>query len=226
MATVPLILLHGALGSSAHFEALAGSLAPRPVYRLNFSGHGGEALRTAFSIAGFAEEVLNFMDDQSIGTADFFGYSMGGYIALYLAAQHPSRVGRITTLGTKFDWTPESAARETERLDPDVLAVKVPRFAAALAERHAPADWKEVVRRTADLMRQLGASPALQGAVWDRIDVPVTIARGELDAMVTAEESRAAVAALRHAVYVELPDTKHPIEQVDPALLTGLAAAG
>ena len=61
---------------------------------------------------------------------------------------------------------------------------------------------------------------------WQEIDVPVTVARGELDTMVSADESRAAAAALRNGRYVELPETKHPTELADVRLITGLLGHG
>ena len=123
----PLILLHGALGSAAQLDQLSGLL--KPCYScctLNFSGHGGTPMPDAFSIGLFAGDVLRFMAASNIEKADFFGYSMGGYVALYLAANHPERVGKIITLATKFAWTPESASREIRMLDPQKIAKKIP----------------------------------------------------------------------------------------------------
>jgi pimeloyl-ACP methyl ester carboxylesterase len=215
---MPLLLLHGALGSCEHFDALAERL-PQPPLSMNFPGHGGLAANEPFSIAGFADAVERYLDKKGAEAADIFGYSLGGYVALYLAWKKPARVRSIATLGTKFDWTPETAARETARLDPAAIEAKVPQFAEALERRHAPADWKELLRQTARLLTALGQGPDLTTEAWPAITCPVTIGRGELDTMVTAEESRAVAAALPNARYVELPATKHPLELVDPGLI-------
>ena len=137
----PLLLLHGALGSAAQFDALRQHLpAGQRVWAPDFPGHGGQPTgSTEFSIPAFADSVLAFLDAQNAGPVDVFGYSMGGYVGLYLAWKHPERVRQLWTLGTKFDWTPETAARESSRLDPEKMAAKVPAFAEALARRHAPA---------------------------------------------------------------------------------------
>ena len=63
-------------------------------------------------------------------------------MACILARTHPNLVTGIATLGTKFYWDPEVAARETGRLDPQKIAAKVPHFARTLAARHPAAGWE------------------------------------------------------------------------------------
>ncbi len=216
----PLLLLHGALGSAAQFEPLISRLsAGRPVFAPDFPGHGGLPTGEPFSMQRFSDFVLAFLEKEHIARADIFGYSMGGYVALFLAAQHPERVRRVFTLGTKFDWSPDIAARETGMLNPEKIETKVPAFARALAARHAPADWKTVLHQTADLMRDLGDGHGLRPESFAQIVCPVTIGLGELDNMVTPEESRAAAGALPDGRFEILPGCKHPIEQVDVVLL-------
>lgn len=216
----PLLLLHGALGAAAQFDALLRELpADQPVFTLDFPGHGGLPTDTPFSIAAFADSVLAFLDQKQAEHVRIFGYSMGGYVALRLAAQHPGRIQAMATLGTKFDWTPETAARETARLDPEKIAAKVPAFAQMLAERHAPADWQEVVRQTAGLLHQLGNGAALTSAEIGAVRCPVLIGLGEEDNMVGAEESREMARKLPQGRFEVLPGVKHPFEQVDSAQL-------
>lgn len=120
----PIVLLHGALGSSSQLEALASQLRQqgRKVYLLNFSGHSGRAhSANGFGIEIFAGDLLELLDAETIEKADVFGYSMGGYVALWLAHQSPQRVGRIVTLGTKFDWDPTSAEREIQKMDAEKI---------------------------------------------------------------------------------------------------------
>jgi pimeloyl-ACP methyl ester carboxylesterase len=86
---------------------------------VELEGHGATPLRDRpLRIESFADAVLAAMDGANVGPADVFGYSMGGYIALYLAATSPDRVQRVATLATKLAWTPEVAARECALLDP------------------------------------------------------------------------------------------------------------
>ena len=110
-----LILLHGALGSEKQLHALKNELTNFNIYTLNFEGHGGRTINGSYSIDRFVQNVLDFMFANQLQNASFFGYSMGGYVALKLAAYHPEKVESIVTLGTKFNWTPEIAAAEVKK---------------------------------------------------------------------------------------------------------------
>lgn len=216
----PLLLLHGALGSAAQFDPLLPLLpADFEVHTLNFPGHGGTPAAEPFSIGYFARFVLDFLDRKNIERVQIFGYSMGGYTALQLALLAPERVVRVVTLGTKFGWTPEVAARETTLLNADKIAAKVPLFAQLLAERHAPGDWKSVLQQTADLLHDLGNGSALKLEDFAQISCPVLIGLGADDHMVGREESENVAQALPQGRLDILPGVKHPFEQVDPDLL-------
>ncbi|WP_207433460.1 alpha/beta fold hydrolase [Sabulibacter ruber] len=217
----PLLLLHGALGAKTQFKPLLSLLPPKlPVYSFNLAGHGGEAFpEEPFRIDFFVDQLLHWLKEQQLPKVRVFGYSMGGYIALEAARQQPSRFSKIFTLATKFNWTPEVAQTEVAKLRPEVLAEKVPVFAQTLKTRHAPQDWVEVVRRTADLMRQLGEQPVLPASKLAQVSVPVRIAVGDKDQMVSVEESLAAYRQLPQGQFQVLPNTKHPLEQLDWPLL-------
>ncbi len=216
----PLLLLHGALGSAGQFEALVPLLpAGRPVYALNFPGHGGVPTDEPFSMEYFSSAILRFLDETGHPQADIFGYSMGGYVALYTAWKHPGRVGRIMTLGTKMDWSPDIAAGMNRMFDPEKIKAKVPHFAGLLAKTHAPLDWESVCRNTAGFLHDLGEGKGLPAGAFARIGCPVTVGWGELDNVVLLEESRAAAEALPEGRLEIFSGFKHPIEQVDFVLL-------
>ncbi|MBV6440563.1 MAG: alpha/beta hydrolase [Haliscomenobacteraceae bacterium CHB4] len=216
----PLILLHGALGSAAQFDSLRAHLPPeRAIYALNFPGHGGLPAGEPFSMALFSDAVLHFFEKENMAPADIFGYSMGGYVALYLAWKHPNRVRRIFTLGTKLHWSPEIAAGMSQMFDPEKIEVKVPQFAEILAKTHAPLDWKEVCRNTSAFLHALGNGHGLPAEAFSQITCPVTIGLGELDNVVTPEESRAAAEALPNGRFEIFTACKHPIEQVNVVFL-------
>lgn len=228
-STHDFVLLHGALGAGAQLDALAGALPPAyRVHQLDFEGHGGAPPRDRpFRIESFAENVLEMLDARGIARARFFGYSMGGYVALHLASRFPERVDAVATLGTKFRWDPAAAAREAGRLDPAVIRAKVPRFAEALEARHERAGgWEQVLARTAEFLRALGERPELTDAVLSTIAQPVRILVGERDATVSVEESAAVAQLLQNGSHAVLPDAPHPIEQVDVAALAQSILAG
>lgn len=220
-----LYLLHGALGCAAQLEPLARSLhSGGDVRVLEFAGHGQTTLgQRPFSIDGFADQVVGQLDADGVATADFFGYSMGGYVALAVAVAHPGRVGRITTLGTKFEWLREIAAREADRLDPATIRAKVPRYGEALESRHAECGgWEANLARTAAMIRALGEDPPLVPDELAHIESPVCVAVGDRDATVSVEESARAARSLAAGALAVLPNTAHPLEQVDMGLLASI----
>lgn len=212
----PLLLLHGALGAKEQFDELRSLLAERyELHSFSFPGHGGEPFPEGpFSIAGFASHLGDWIDREGLAGIDIFGYSMGGYVALYLARHTPDRVGRIFTLATKFAWNPSTSARETKMLNPDVIEEKVPRFAEQLKARHAPHDWRMVLERTAEMMTSLGERNELPIEELAGVPHQVQIGIGDRDQMVTIEESMAAYRQLPNGRFLTLPGTPHPLEKV------------
>lgn len=220
MTQVPLLLLHGALGSAGQLAPLVAVLTDQEVHALNFAGHGGRPLAEAdFTTAGFAQDVLRFLDNQNLATVDLFGYSMGGYVGLFLARHYPERVRRVFTLATKMDWTPEVAAREVGMLDPDKLLEKVPDFADALRKRHAPEDWRVLLQKTAQLMVGLGSGAGLADGDFAAITCPVVISVGDADNMVSIAESERVATLIPQGRLQVLPGVRHPIEKVDVEVL-------
>ena len=220
------MLLHGALGSAAHFEPLLPLLpAEWDVHAFSFSGHGGRPFGTGFSNAFFVEETIAEMDRLGWDRCDFLGYSMGGYVALSLALKYPERVGKVLTLGTKLHWNPEIAQKEAGMLVPEKIEAKVPAFAEALARRHAPTDWKELCRKTAAMMAELGETNPLAPENLMPLSHPVRICLGDADNMVSREESQAVADVLANGEFVLLENTPHPLEKVDMGVLAAAARA-
>ncbi len=213
-----LLFLHGALGSAAQFDAFRSHFSPKtPVFALNLPGHGGLPTDAPYSIERFAEAVLAFLAEKNEAQADLFGYSMGGYVALWLAWKYPDRVRCVATLNSKLDWSPEVATRMSGMFDTEKIEAKAPQLAAALTLAHAPADWKLVAQRTADFLHDLGNGMGLPPEAFAQIACPVAVLRGELDNTVSAEESQHVADLLPQGFYREIPGSRHAIEQVDVA---------
>jgi pimeloyl-ACP methyl ester carboxylesterase len=218
----PILLLHGALGSKTQLDPLKSSLEKqgRTVFLINFSGHSGVPFAPTFGIEAFSNDVLKFLQTFSIKRADIFGYSMGGYVALWFAHQHPEKAGKIVTLGTKFDWDPGSAEKETRKLNPEKIEEKVPAFARILQNRHAPNDWKELLRRTAEMMTGLGAKPLLTEAVFKSITQEVEILLGDQDDMADRSYTEHVSKLIPNSRFELLMNTPHPIEKVELSCIT------
>ena len=215
-----LLLLHGALGTSTLFDPLVKALDKRfNVHRFNFSGHGDQPMNDAgFGIEFFAQELAQYMADHGLKQVPVFGYSMGGYVALYLESAKPGIFSQIVTLGTKFDWNPVAALHETSRMVPEAIEAKVPKFAAVLGARHK--DWKGLMKATADMMIGLGNQPLLNEQTLAEIGTSTTIMWGEQDNMVSKEESELSAQSLANGGFKVLPNCPHPIEKVDATTLS------
>ena len=218
------ILIHGALGAIDQLERLASLLSPRIIaHRLELEGHGSRPSSTPFSTQRFVLNVREFMARKGIARASIFGYSMGGYVALDLAAESPDLVGRVATLGTKLAWTPEAAAKETTRLHAPTIRAKVPRFADLLEQRHARAGgWELMLERTSAFMTSLGTQPVIDDAVLGRITQAARLMVGDRDNVVSVDETRRGASAVLCGELAVLPNTPHPIEQVRLPLLAAL----
>lgn len=215
-----LLLLHGALGSKEQFNELEIILAEKfKTYSLNFSGHGRRpSHHHAFTIQNFAHEALDWMNEHYIKTIDIFGYSMGGYVALWLARFYPERVGKIFTLGTKVNWNEEEAEKEIKMLNAERIMEKVPAFAQTLSDRHGEHEWKSVMSKTALLMKDL-AHTHLAEQDFIKIENRVLLSRGGQDSMITFDETDYVHHLLKNSEFKIYENVPHSIEQVPVELL-------
>lgn len=218
------VILHGALGSVAQLEPVKVALQNKglDVHSLNFSGHGGAPFQSRFSIDQFADDALRVLDERKLSIVNIFGYSMGGYVALWLARNHPHRVGKIVTLGTKFDWSVDSASQEVKKLNPEKILEKIPAFARLLESRHAPNDWKELMHKTADMMLTLGSSALLTEEILKSINHSTLICLGDQDDMADKQYSEEVAGFLQSGKFLHLENTSHPIEKVSLETLSDI----
>lgn len=212
-----LLLLHGAIGSAQQFDLLIPLLKQQvEVFRLDFSGHSfNSPLPNEFSVELFAKDVINWLDEKKISSINIVGYSMGGYVALYLAKHFPERVKNLVTLAAKFDWNSEVAAKEVAMLNPDKIAEKVPAIAKMLEHSFGSNNWKEVVTKTAEMMISLGHTPALTLTDLNSIKHSVLVSVGDKDTMVSLHETIAVYKNLNDAQLMVFPNTPHPLEKLD-----------
>lgn len=215
-----ILLLHGAIGSAAQLEGLKKRLeGGYQVHSPDFPGHGGKPGSGRFSIPAFASYVLDYCKLNQLASVSVFGYSMGGFVALYLARHHPGIVEKIITLATKFHWDEETAGREIKMLQPEKIEQKLPQFAGILQQRHGADNWKEVLHKTADMLKELGEDNALKTQDFRELTLPCLLLLGDRDKMVSLEETASVYNHLPNAQLSILPGTPHPLEAVDMDLL-------
>lgn len=210
------LMLHGALGSAAQFNAL---LALKPsgaeAVALNFPGHGKAPADEPFSMEYFGASVLRYMDENGLGRARLCGYSMGGYVALWMAWKYPDRIEAVKTYGTKLEWNPEVAAGMSRMFDPEKIAAKAPALAESLAAIHGAGEWENLCRLTAGFLNRLGQGEGIPEEAFSRISCPVTIGWGNLDNVVGEAESRRVSELISGANFWILDGGKHLLEQTD-----------
>jgi pimeloyl-ACP methyl ester carboxylesterase len=219
-----LILLHGALGHSSNFEPYEQYLSEHfRVHKILFQGHGDTSIPAdGIRMISYVEQLNQYCEEHALKEINIFGYSMGGYVALVYALQYPGKVSSILTLATKLNWTEEGATKESKMLNPEVIAERVPKYAAQLAILHGTEHWKALLPAIAGMMIDLGRQPLLTTENYAHINTKVQLMLGDKDVMVSLDEIVQAAKAIPEARLAVLPNTKHPIEQVRPALLMNL----
>jgi pimeloyl-ACP methyl ester carboxylesterase len=103
----PLMLLHGTGG---HAESWIRNVLPLSehfhVYALDMVGHGfSDKPDLAYTPRDYAGHVRAFLDAAGLAKAHITGESLGGWVALWLALDHPDRVDRMilnTAAGLKL----------------------------------------------------------------------------------------------------------------------------
>jgi pimeloyl-ACP methyl ester carboxylesterase len=99
-----LVLLHG-LGANREVWRGVLELVPDAVAP-NLPGHGAAPRLTAYTFEAYAEALLADLPD---GPLDLLGHSMGGMIALAIAARR-SDIRHVVGFGVKVRWTDEDVA--------------------------------------------------------------------------------------------------------------------
>jgi esterase len=95
----PLVLLHGLLGSSAHWHHIAMMLAREcEVLAVDLRNHGASPHTETMDYPGMAADVLSLLDERGLSQASIVGHSMGGKVAMSLALLAPHRVRRLSVI--------------------------------------------------------------------------------------------------------------------------------
>jgi len=115
----PLLLLHGLGGSHEIWLPVIPELAKsHRVVAADHRGHGASAKpRGSFSIRLFVEDWVALMEALRIDRAHVLGLSMGGAIAMRLAAEHSERVRSLVLVDTWAFPHPDFLAQLRQRLE-------------------------------------------------------------------------------------------------------------
>jgi len=223
------VLLHEGVSDRRGWRQVAERLAPQvTAMAYDRRGFGESGVSTApFS---HAEDLLAVLDQQGAGRSWLVGASAGGGLALDTALLAPGRVAGLVLLGTAVSNAPEPAFDpDTERLGALLDAAIA---AGDLAEVNRLETWLWLDGPSSPEGRVGGEARALaldmnaiilgNGAreddgssgvdAWHRlaeIQLPVTVACGELDVPFLIARSRELAGLLPDSRYHELPGMAH-----------------
>jgi pimeloyl-ACP methyl ester carboxylesterase len=98
----PLVLLHGAFGFVEGWATILPTLTKtHQVITLELQGHGHtNDLDRPITYEQHVEDTAGLLKQLKIKDADFFGYSMGGVVALGVAIRYPELVRKLAVLGS------------------------------------------------------------------------------------------------------------------------------
>ena len=101
----PVVLVHGWLGSSRVWEALARRLAQRfTVYSLDLTGFGeSDKPLSGYGVRNGSRLLYAFCAHFGLTRASVIGHDLGGNMAVKLAADHPDVVGRVVLVSVPAD---------------------------------------------------------------------------------------------------------------------------
>jgi pimeloyl-ACP methyl ester carboxylesterase len=205
-----LVLIHGALGNVQEFDNICSLLSKHfNISRYEIPHHGE---KSNSSIPFQIEALTNDLDQyiSKIGNCFIYGFSLGGYLALSVAQKGNKCIQGVITQGTKLDWSEETAQKETQGLNIELLKAKAKPFYEYLLNLHGTY-LQELLNKTESFMLELGHSPTLSQESVNSIQCPVRMVRGGKDKMVSREETIRICDAIKNCYYFEVPSFIHPL---------------
>jgi pimeloyl-ACP methyl ester carboxylesterase len=213
----PLVMVHGVASSAADAALLYRALSrTHRIYALDLLGYGRSARPrdASYSVPMQADVVRGFMDAIALRDADMLGISMGGWIALKFAADHPQRVRRlvlVSSAGLEFPTTLHERSFSSETLDELRASI------ALQTDRHLPAFiLRDLLRRSKgrgwvtrrSMASMLARRDTLDGRL-QRVRMPVLLVWGTRDRIVPISVAAAMQREMPHARLVRLEGCGH-----------------
>ncbi|WP_280403506.1 alpha/beta fold hydrolase [Nocardia brasiliensis] len=179
----PLILLHGGLATA---ESTFGTYVPelsktRQVISVDLQAHGHTPDREReLSYESLADDISALITHLDLGRTDLFGYSLGGGVAMQVAARRPDLVGRLAIASAPYrsdGWLPETRAGMAA-MNPEALR-ETPLYQLYSGVAPEPAGWPGLVTKT----RQMLTRDYDWTAQLPKIQAPALILTAESDAL-------------------------------------------
>lgn len=239
----PLVLLHGWGMHAGHLSPLAAHLSGLHLYCPDLPGHGNSPPLPAFDLSSLTRALLDWLDRRQLAQVALGGWSLGGMLALSLAATAPERVGQLILIGTapsfleRADFAGGLPAGQVRALARDLQrrgnAALDDFFVRIFAGDRCPAD--EILSNFPELLpSQRPPQPATLHAglellrlldlrpLLPQIRVRTLIVHGENDAIIPVAGGQALAAALGAAQTFCLAGCGHAPQLSHPAATAAL----
>ena len=216
----PLVMVHGVAMRAADLAPLFQPLKKRHrIYAPDLLGFGESDAPPGldYSITTQAEMIRGFMDAVQLQQPDVAGLSMGGWISLKLAAEHPERVRRLALISSAglgfvssltentFSATTIPEQRRSFALQSDLLP-KLPNFVLRDFMRLSK-NKRPIVR--AHMRSMLTRPELLMDRKLQRVRMPVLILHGTSDRIVPYAVAQQMKEQMPQATLVALPGCGH-----------------
>lgn len=218
----PAVLLVHSLGTCLElWDAQAAALAHSyRVIRFDLRGHGlsslGPTVEPAARIARYAADATAILDELGIAAAHVGGISIGGMIAMTLAASAPARVRSLSLFDTALvfrrpeQWRERAAIVRAQGVEPLVDTALSRWVSPAYAATPAGRGLRAILRRTS---REGYAAAAEALAVTDltglRLSMPALVVVGERDPSSPPAVAEALAETLTGSKLVVIPGAYH-----------------
>lgn len=183
-----------------------------------------DAALTGASMDDYADDVVTLMDHLDLDRAAILGLSMGGYVAMALAARAPKRISHLVLADTRMTAdTPEGRnGRDAMKASlaaggPRVVAdAMLPKLTGPTSKQQQP-DLDDAVRHLIEMNRAEaigGAIDALKSRpdrthTLSRVSVPTLVICGAEDALTPPADSEAIAATIPGARLEVIPGAGH-----------------
>ncbi len=245
-----IVFAHGLLWSGEMFAAQVAALASR--YRcvtFDFRGQGrSEVTADGYDMDTLARDAAALIEALRLGPVHFAGLSMGGFVALRLAARRPDLLRSVILLETSAQAEPAESARKYRRLALVghwlgfglVAGLVMPvMFGRTFLTDPARAAERRLWRKRLVANDRSGIFHAVRGVIdrdpvlpeLDHVRLPALVIVGDEDVATVPAEAERIHQALRGSQLVVIPRAGHSstIEQpaaVNAAIAAFLAASG
>jgi pimeloyl-ACP methyl ester carboxylesterase len=150
----PVLAVHGLTANSRCWDTIADALGPAHRFlAVDLRGRGRSGRPAdGYSVAAHVRDLVGVLDGLGLARAVLMGHSLGAFIALATAAEHPDRVERLVLVDGGADLAPEHMERVLAAIRPALarLGTVFPSMEDYLGRmRAAPylQPWSEAIER-------------------------------------------------------------------------------